>query len=167
MADRLVVMSEGSVRQVGTQRDLYERPADRFVAGFVGRSSFLAGRLEAPERFRTAGGLAVACRPASASSAGAATMALRPERVTVAPRPLAGSDNDFPGEVEFVSYLGGLIDLHVRLSPSDLVIAQIPNREEGFMPQVGDKVHVGWTAGSASVFPGGPEGAGPDELDPA
>ena len=43
MADRLVVMNEGSVRQVGSQRDLYERPADRFVAGFVGRSTFLAG----------------------------------------------------------------------------------------------------------------------------
>src|SRR3546814_189485 len=60
MADRLVVMSEGAVRQVGTQRDLYERPADRFVAGFVGRSSFLAGALEAPGRFRSRGGLAVA-----------------------------------------------------------------------------------------------------------
>ena len=43
MADRLVVMDEGEVRQVGSQRDLYERPADRFVAGFVGRSTFLDG----------------------------------------------------------------------------------------------------------------------------
>jgi len=49
MADRLVVMNEGAVRQVGTQRDLYERPADRFVAGFVGRSTFLAGTIEATE----------------------------------------------------------------------------------------------------------------------
>src|SRR5262249_56959871 len=47
MADRLVVMNEGSVHQVGNQRDLYERPADRFVAGFVGRSTFLAGTVEA------------------------------------------------------------------------------------------------------------------------
>ena len=57
MADRLVVMNEGSVRQVGTQRDLYERPADRFVAGFVGRSTFLDGAVEArgplPHRRRT------------------------------------------------------------------------------------------------------------------
>ncbi|HEY9568463.1 MAG TPA: ABC transporter ATP-binding protein, partial [Thalassobaculum sp.] len=68
MADRLVVMSEGAVRQVGTQRDLYERPADRFVAGFVGRSSFLAGALEAPGRFRSRGGLAVACRPSDAGA---------------------------------------------------------------------------------------------------
>ena len=167
MADRLVVMSEGAVRQVGTQRDLYERPADRFVAGFVGRSSFLGGTLETPERFRSTGGVAIACRPAgNGSTVGPATLALRPERVMVAPQPLAGSDNDFPGEVEFVSYLGGLIDLHVRLSPSDLVIAQIPNREEGFMPRVGDKVHVGWTAASASVFPGGLESAGPGEFEP-
>jgi len=40
-------MNEGSVRQVGSQRDLYERPADRFVAGFVGRTTFLAGTVEA------------------------------------------------------------------------------------------------------------------------
>ena len=38
VADRLVVMSEGRIRQIGTQQDLYERPADRFVADFVGRS---------------------------------------------------------------------------------------------------------------------------------
>jgi putative spermidine/putrescine transport system ATP-binding protein len=158
MADRLVVMSEGAVRQVGTQRDLYERPADRFVAGFVGRSSFLGGTLETPERFRSRGGIAVACR---AAATGPATLAIRPERVTVSANGSVGTDNAFPGEVEFVSYLGGLIDIHVRLSPSDLVIAQIPNREDGFTPTVGDKVHVGWTAGSASVFPGG-DGADPE-----
>ena len=68
MADRLVVMNEGSVRQVGSQRDLYERPADRFVAGFVGRSTFLDGTVEAPGRFRTDGGLSLAAataRPAA------------------------------------------------------------------------------------------------------
>ena len=62
MADRLVVMSEGSVRQVGTQRDLYERPADRFVAGFVGRSNLLSGRVVGPGRFETEAGVAIACR---------------------------------------------------------------------------------------------------------
>ena len=162
MADRLVVMSDGAVRQVGSQRDLYERPADRFVAGFVGRSSFLEGALETPERFRSRGGIAVACRPTSVAT-GSASLALRPERVTVAPEAIAGAENGFMGEVEFVSYLGGLIDLHVRLSPSDLVIAQIPNREDGFMPRMGDKVHVGWTAASATVFPG--SGGSADSAD--
>ena len=44
MADRLVVMNDGAVRQVGTQQDLYERPTDRFVAGFVGRSTSFKAR---------------------------------------------------------------------------------------------------------------------------
>ena len=65
------------MRQVGSQRDLYERPADRFVAGFVGRSTFLEGALEAPGRFRTDGGLVIACR--------------KPIQVGVrAPRPFVG-----------------------------------------------------------------------------
>ena len=53
MADRLVVMSHGTVQQIGTQRELYERPANAFVAGFVGRTNFLPGHVEGPGIFRT------------------------------------------------------------------------------------------------------------------
>ncbi len=45
MADRLVVMKDGTVQQVGTQEDLYERPATPFVAGFIGRSTIMSGTL--------------------------------------------------------------------------------------------------------------------------
>ncbi|HUI17117.1 MAG TPA: ABC transporter ATP-binding protein [Alphaproteobacteria bacterium] len=152
MADRLAVMSEGSVRQVGTQRDLYERPADRFVAGFVGRSTFLAGRVEAGGRFRTTCGLLLRC--ADGFSAGAeGVLALRPERMALSASPLQNADNSLPGTVEFVSYLGALLDLHVRLSPDDLVIVQMPNRADGAaVPGIGDRVHVGWAAGDGRVF---------------
>ena len=149
MADRLVVMNEGSVRQVGSQRDLYERPADQFVAGFVGRTTFLAGTIEAPGRLRSDGGLALAC---TGGKAGRAVLALRPERVELAPKPQPGLDNSLSGTVEFVSYLGALIDIHVRLSPSDRVVVQIANREGGFVPEVGQPVHVGWAASAGQVF---------------
>jgi putative spermidine/putrescine transport system ATP-binding protein len=149
MADRLVVMNEGSVRQVGSQRDLYERPADRFVAGFVGRSTFLDGAVEQPGRFRTDGGLSLACRD---GRAGRAALALRPERVEIGSVPRAGLDNSLPGTVEFVSYLGALIDIHVRLSPNDRLVVQIANREGGFAPEVGQPVHVGWPASAGQVF---------------
>jgi putative spermidine/putrescine transport system ATP-binding protein len=149
MADRLVVMNEGSVRQVGTQRDLYERPADRFVAGFVGRTTFLAGSIEAPGRFRSDGGLALAC---TGGNPGRAALSLRPERVEIGLQPRSGLDNSLPGTVEFVSYLGALIDIHVRLSPSDRLVVQIANREGGFTPEVGQPVHVGWPASAAQVF---------------
>jgi putative spermidine/putrescine transport system ATP-binding protein len=149
MADRLVVMNEGLVRQVGSQRDLYERPADRFVAGFVGRSTFLDGAVEQPGRFRTDGGLSLACRD---GRAGRAALALRPERVEIGLVPRAGLDNSLPGTVEFVSYLGALIDIHVRLSPNDRLVVQIANRAGGFAPEVGQPVHVGWPASAGLVF---------------
>ena len=60
MADRLVVMRDGAVRQVGSQRDLYERPTDRFVADFVGRSSFIEGQMNG-DRLITGGGLEIRC----------------------------------------------------------------------------------------------------------
>ena len=148
MADRLVVMSEGAVRQVGSQRDLYERPADRFVAGFVGRSSFIHGHMQGG-RLRSAGGLDISC---AGRVMGDAVLALRPERVSVATEPLAQADNCFPGEVEFVSYMGGLIDIHIRLSSADQVVAQVANQDGSVLPRVGERVHVGWSA-NAPVFP--------------
>ena len=54
--------------------------------------------------------------------------------------------------MEFVSYLGALIDIHVRLSPSDRLVVQIANREGGFAPEVGQPVHVGWPASAGLVF---------------
>ena len=149
MADRLVVMNEGSVRQVGSQRDLYERPADRFVAGFVGRSTFLDGTVEAPGRFRTEGGLSLAC---AGGTPGKASLSLRPERIEIAAAALPGLDNSLPGTAEFVSYLGALIDIHVRLSSADRLVVQIANREGGFAPGVGQHVHVGWRASAGQVF---------------
>ena len=149
MADRLVVMNEGSVHQVGTQRDLYERPADRFVAGFVGRTTFLAGTVEAPGRFRTDGGLGLAI---VGDTTGKATLSLRPERLEIASGPLPGLDNDLSGTVEFVSYLGAQIDIHVRLSPADRLVVQTANRAGGFAPEVGQTVHVGWQASAGQVF---------------
>jgi putative spermidine/putrescine transport system ATP-binding protein len=153
MADRLVVMQDGAVRQVGTQQDLYERPRDRFVASFVGRSSFIEGEIEAPGRFRSLGGLTLRC---NGSAPGPATLALRPERMLIGNAPQPGVDNDLPGVVEFVSYLGATVDMHVRLSAKERVVVQIPNRAGSPVPQVGEKVHVAWLAANSIVFSASP-----------
>jgi putative spermidine/putrescine transport system ATP-binding protein len=152
MADRLVVMSEGRIRQIGSQQDLYERPAEKFVADFVGRSTFIDGRMDGPGRFVSAGGLAVACE---GNGTGSASLALRPERLALmkaAPIQDNGFDNSFPGSVEFISYLGSQVDLHVRLSPQDRVIVQIQNRPEQPLPVIGEHVHIGWSKSTGRVF---------------
>src|SRR4051794_7547128 len=145
VADRLVVMAEGKIRQIGSQRDLYERPADRFVAGFVGRSTFLEGRVTTPGEFETTGGLHLKCRD---GVPGAAALVLRPERLHLGGTNL---DNRLPGRVEFVSYLGAVLELHVRLSPADRVLVQLPNRGD-VAPTVGDDVEIGWQRDAGMVF---------------
>jgi putative spermidine/putrescine transport system ATP-binding protein len=146
VADRLVVMADGEIRQIGSQRDLYEHPADQFVANFVGRSTFLTGRVMAPGQFETAGGLNISCPVSAAVGAGA--LALRPERLSLN---AAAHDNRLPGTVEFVSYLGAIIELHVRLSPQERVVVQLPNRRDA-LPNVGDAVEVGWQRDAGMVF---------------
>ena len=77
---------------------------------------------------------------------------LRPERLALGGA-AAAMANRFEGTVEFVSYLGGLIDVHVRLSPEDRVVVQLPNRADGAIPAIGDRIGVGWPTEAALVFP--------------
>src|SRR3954466_10516339 len=146
VADRLVVMADGEIRQIGTQRDLYERPAYRFVAAFVGRSTFLDGRITAPGQFEPAGGLQLKCRD---GAPGKASLLLRPERLHLGGA--NGMDNAMPGRVEFVSYLGAVLELHVRLSAAERVVVQVPNRGDA-APGVGDEVTVAWHRDAGMVF---------------
>jgi putative spermidine/putrescine transport system ATP-binding protein len=148
MADRLVVMAQGEARQIGTQRDLYERPADRFVAGFVGRSNFLEGSAAADGSFISAGGLRIAC---ASGAPGKGTLALRPEAVSVGPEAVR-LDNAFEGVVEYISYLGSVLDVRVRLSPQDRIIVQIANRSGEVLPRMGEELKIGWPAEAGRVF---------------
>ncbi len=149
MADRLVVMSEGRIRQIGTQQDLYERPADRFVADFVGRSTFIEGQIQSPGLFTSEGGLQIVCERLET---GKATIALRPERLALIGAEAPAYDNKFSGVVEFVSYLGAMVDVHIRLSPQERVVVQVANRPEQPLPKLGETVSVGWSRNTGRVF---------------
>ncbi len=149
VADRLVVMDNGEIKQVGSQRDLYERPADRFVAGFVGRNTFLPGRVVAPGAFESAGGLPVTFT--DGPGPGPAVLAVRPESIHIAPA--EAEANVFDGEVEFVTYLGPVLEVHVRLTPADKVIVHVPNRV-GTRVDMGERIRIGWARESSMVFAG-------------
>jgi putative spermidine/putrescine transport system ATP-binding protein len=150
MADRLVVMSNGQVQQVGSQRDLYENPANTFVAGFVGRTNFLHGRVETTGVFRSESGLGIRCDDSAAASG--RTLAIRPERLSLAAARVDGADNCFPGTVEFASYLGGILEYYVRLSPQDRLMVQAPNKSSDSAHAVGDRVHLHWPAQASLVL---------------
>ena len=150
MADRLVVMSNGQVQQVGSQRDLYENPANTFVAGFVGRTNFLRGHVERTGVFRSESGLGIRCDLGAAANG--RTLALRPERLSLAAARVDGADNCFPGTVEFASYLGGILEYYVRLTPQDRLMVQAPNKSADPAHAVGDRVHLHWPAQASLVL---------------
>jgi putative spermidine/putrescine transport system ATP-binding protein len=152
MADRLVVMAHGQIQQVGTQRDLYERPRNRFVAGFVGRTNFFPGALEAGGLFRTDGGLTIRCGEPVA--AGRRLLALRPERITIAPVLDATLPNRHGGTVEFVSYLGAVTEYHVRLASGEMVMVQSANQLAAGAGEMtlGQRVDLGWPADACLVL---------------
>jgi putative spermidine/putrescine transport system ATP-binding protein len=151
MADRLVVMSNGKVQQVGSQRELYEHPVNAFVAGFVGAHEF---RAAATSKRRASSAAKAVWRSDAARvlPPQAGLLALRPERLSLATAPVAGADNCFPGVVEFASYLGGILEYYVRLTPRDRLMVQAPNTLADPSHAIGDRIHLHWPAQASLVL---------------
>jgi spermidine/putrescine transport system ATP-binding protein len=118
MSDRVAVMNEGRVLQVGAPREIYERPTSRFVADFLGEANLLDA--EAVEGgARVAGSI---IRVADARSAGErATLCVRPEHVVV-----AESDEGLPCEIEETIYTGAETHVFVRLADGQRLKARMP-----------------------------------------
>lgn len=148
MADRLVVMDQGRVLQVGTAEELYERPANAFVAGFVGRCNLIAGT-QHPEGFCPQNSLGLL--PAQGAP-GRAIFALRPERVTVEPD---GGEEGVAGEVSAITYLGSQTEYHVDVAGNPMIsirpTPQAGDRLKQLRP--GDRVRLRWNASDVRLLP--------------
>ena len=141
VADRLVVMSNGEIQQIGTQRELYNVPANQFVASFIGRTNFFSGAMIGAQRFRTESGLEISV---ATTAAPARLLAIRPERVRLGNA--NGAANSFAGTVEFVSYLGATTEYVVRLASGDAVAVEMHNDRAGSVElfTVGSQIRVAW-----------------------
>lgn len=112
MSDRIVVMSQGRVEQVGRPEDIYEYPETRFVAGFIGVSNFLEGRLlDGNGIIATVdvdGHIVQCARPPQLPIGSAVTLSIRPHDWRISDRlPAEMPPNLFESRVEKVVYLGG------------------------------------------------------------
>jgi multiple sugar transport system ATP-binding protein len=112
LADRIVAMHGGSIQQIGAPLELYDRPTNLFVAGFIGSPgmNFLSGAWDAAARaVRLADGARLPVAQSAALPDGSAvTVGIRPEHVSI-----AGKDS-FPAVVELVEPTGHGIILHLR-----------------------------------------------------
>src|SRR5215475_8639875 len=145
MSDRIVVMYEGRVEQVGTPLEIYNYPRTRFVASFVGTLNILSGHVVDPATGRMAidGQELRTTQPLPADDAGKKRMlALRPEAIVLEP-PVAGR-NTLTATVEEVSFLGAIVRIRTRVKDEviSLDIFNDPNRR---LPERGQPVALGFS----------------------
>lgn len=141
-ADRIGVLNRGRLEQVGSPAALYERPATRFVASFLGAANLLEAvvRQAGPQGTLLALGCgAEVAAPGSALPVGAAvTLAVRPERVRL-------GEGGLTGVVEACAYRGTVLDIALRLPDGTaLRVAQALGEGLGQMPIAGARVRLGW-----------------------
>jgi putative spermidine/putrescine transport system ATP-binding protein len=153
IADRIVIMNRGQIEQIGSPLEVYERPATKFVADFIGTSSFISGRVEAPGMFRTAAGdlLRFEHYPVGA---GADTLAIRPEKIALGNSVPADFSNRVSGTIDGVSYLGSVTEIMVRLPSGEKVTAHVQNRSGDEMKrlQAGAPVALSWRPDAGVVL---------------
>jgi putrescine transport system ATP-binding protein len=156
MSTRMAVMNEGRIRQIGTPSEIYEFPANRFVAGFIGAVNQFEGRVLAHQEdllevHADSAGAELRVRTAQAVAPGTPlVVAVRPEKVRIGREPPPG-DNRLPGTVEEIAYLGDVSIYHLRVAGGALVEAQLTNRARRAAAPLtwGDQAWVGWDADDA------------------
>ncbi len=144
ISDRIAVMNRGKIVQVGSPSEIYDNPANQFVASFIGISNFIEGELEAVEGeygvVRLENGERVTCRLSpnllsEGRTSGKVLIVVRPENIELAKE---GSENILETKVTRKIYLGNTVDYRVDLDGIELRLLLPPERDF----KVGEKVRI-------------------------
>ncbi|WP_436165400.1 ABC transporter ATP-binding protein [Bosea sp. LjRoot9] len=138
IADRLVVMSQGRVQQIGTPADIYARPLNPFVADFIGQANFIAGSMH-EGAFVTAGGASLAVENASADCD---LLVIRPEQVEISRERDIGAENEVDAIVESKTYLGAGILAECRVAEDVVITVHLGSSDPLASITEGDHVHL-------------------------
>jgi putrescine transport system ATP-binding protein len=155
LADRIAVMRDGEIVQVGRPAEIYEAPADRYVAGFVGDVNLFEGRVAAAGngRVRLSGADGVFDVEGEAPADSTAWIAVRPEKMVLSLDPPA-SGNRLAGEILDYGYLGDWTTYLVEISPGRTLRAARANATRALDRPLGcgDKVWLSFAPDSAVVL---------------
>ena len=154
MSNRIAVMNAGRIEQIGSPDDIYERPATRFVAEFIGRMNFFSGRVTPGRDVLTARGLVIAVPiPNEIASGADVLVAVRPERSRLTrDKPDAGLA--LKGIVQQVLYLGATREFHLDLDGGGRGLVETPN-DGGAVPfEPGAAVWLAAAFKNCRVLPG-------------
>jgi spermidine/putrescine transport system ATP-binding protein len=148
MSDRIAVMAGGRIQQIASPRDLYDHPANSFVAGFIGESNFLDatcenGKLVLPQ---ASGSL-----PASHAD-GPVTLMVRPEHVVLGPS--SGEGLSVSARVDRLVYFGTDTHVHLVLADGAKLVARVQNALRGDAPCAeGDAIDITLPSDALRLLP--------------
>jgi putrescine transport system ATP-binding protein len=160
LASRIAVMEKGHIRQVGPPREIYEFPASRYVAEFIGSINLLEGKVVGQATGTAQVGVASLPAPIYADddrglAPGTAVLAaIRPEKISLT-RLRPTGPNALSGVVVDLAYLGKDTLYRVRLQSGALILANMPNpARSAAAAQAGDQVWLGFDPASVILIDG-------------
>ncbi|QPM91671.1 ABC transporter ATP-binding protein [Pseudooceanicola algae] len=122
MADQIVVMSKGRAEQVGSPKQIYGKPANSFVASFIGKANFLAATAESGA-YRLGDFMIEAPEARGFTSGSRVTLAVRPENVVIdSEGKHAGKANTLPAEITFIRDVGSTRDFYLTTPVGDFIV---------------------------------------------
>lgn len=152
MADRIVVMNEGKIVQIGTPKELYYNPRDKFVAGFVGETNMIEGEVvevnSQEVKLRSRNDIIITKKPNhirldDLRIGKKVNLFVRPEKISINPAKLDLS-NVFSGVINTSFFLGTEQKIIVETENNLLLMVRVRAAEGSQVFRRGDRVHVGW-----------------------
>lgn len=157
LADRMAVMRDGKIVQIGAPREVYNLPTNSFVADFIGETNFLRGKLKQAtgEVFLVETPIGdVRGKPAGAelTAGDVVVCSVRPESVNISDDPLENTPNQFEARVSNITYLGDVEEYWLKLK--DILDMKITLYNPGqYERHVGDRVYVRFQPQNAVLLP--------------
>ena len=159
MSDRVAVFNDGTIQQYSTPPELYERPANAFVANFIGENNNLLGEVVKCSdnicRMKVQGTEISGYIDKATRLNGQALMSVRPEKVIVNPDKKDKSFNHVQGRVTEAIYMGDHIRICLKVLDNEEFVIKVLNNQETVQYKIGDVVDLGWNSQHCCVLEAG------------
>jgi spermidine/putrescine transport system ATP-binding protein len=165
MSDRIAVMSDGRVEQIGTPAEIYDNPASVFVAGFIGQANLwpatVTEHAAGATRVSALGGASLygSCGDSTLAVGSAVTLMVRPERISISlaqPTSQTGGDQSVNATVSDLAFQGPIVRLALEAADGSPIIANVDPDADLPLLRPGDSVWASWTQSAACVLPSVP-----------
>ncbi len=152
MSNRIAVISEGQLQQIGSAREIYEAPVNKFVADFIGETNLIDVDVkkitDGTATCLLPGGTKFSCPAAKGAHEGPGHLSVRPERVTIG----KAKGSLITGTATRHIYLGTDMHIDINLQDGDVITARVQNSETANIPEVGDEVGISFEASAARLL---------------